>query len=125
VSCRQNLFLEVVAGGRLRLNGGPDPTKMPEAWSCALDVADRGGATLEEVAEHLSVTRQFVQHIEKGALLKLRGKPAIQEMHEDLGPTRFRGRIEPERERRGPDADVAPLIVELSRDEVVSLLRAA
>lgn len=40
------------------------------AESCALDVADRGGATLEEVAEALGTTRERVRQIEEKAIRK-------------------------------------------------------
>lgn len=40
--------------------------------SCALDVADKGEHTLEEVAELLGVSRETVRKIEDAALLKLK-----------------------------------------------------
>lgn len=40
--------------------------------SCALDVADRGGATLEEVGEYIGVTRERIRQIEAGLMLKLK-----------------------------------------------------
>ena len=40
--------------------------------SCALDVADRGGATLEELGEILGVTRERVRQLEAAALFKVR-----------------------------------------------------
>lgn len=40
--------------------------------TCSLDVASRGGATLDEVAGHLGMTHQRVQQIETRAIRKLR-----------------------------------------------------
>jgi len=39
--------------------------------SCALEAAELGGMTLEEIATRLSVTRERVRQIELGALTKL------------------------------------------------------
>jgi hypothetical protein len=60
--------------GALQINW-PDrePGDMPPTESCALDVADRGGATLEEVGRLLNVSRQSVAEIEAYALAQLRG----------------------------------------------------
>jgi hypothetical protein len=42
--------------------------------TCALEAADRGGMTLEEIASRLSLTRERVRQIELGALKKLWAK---------------------------------------------------
>lgn len=39
--------------------------------TCSLDVADRGGATLEEVGEVMKLTRERIRQIEQRALRKL------------------------------------------------------
>jgi hypothetical protein len=41
--------------------------------TCALDVADRGEHTLEEIGQLLGITRERVRQIELAALFKLRG----------------------------------------------------
>lgn len=65
-----NLYADVDARGELRL---AFPAKEPGEMraSCALDLADLGGITLDEVAQVLGVTRQRVQQIESRALAKL------------------------------------------------------
>jgi hypothetical protein len=70
VSCAHNLYLDVNAAGGITLSHPDlDPDEMRE--SCALDVSDRGGATLDEVAEALGLTRQRAEQMEKVALRKL------------------------------------------------------
>jgi hypothetical protein len=83
VACSKNLYLDVAprpGTGNIRLNF-PDrePEDMPPLWSCALDVADRGGATLEEVGEAMNIVRERVRQIEGEALRKIakRGGPAL------------------------------------------------
>lgn len=41
------------------------------AETCALDVADRGPHTLDEIAGHLGLTRERVRQIEESAMRKL------------------------------------------------------
>jgi hypothetical protein len=48
--------------------------------TCALDVADRGGSTLEEVGSMLNLTRERVRQIERSTMEKLAGLPRIQEL---------------------------------------------
>jgi DNA-directed RNA polymerase sigma subunit (sigma70/sigma32) len=40
--------------------------------TCSLDVADRGGITLEEVGELLNLTRERIRQVEAAGLEKLR-----------------------------------------------------
>lgn len=61
-SCRYHL-------GRER--GGNLPAGAP---TCTLDEADRGGATLEEIAGALGRTRERIRQIEKAAIGHLAGK---------------------------------------------------
>ena len=73
VSCRHNLYLDVAANGSLKLNF-PDrePGDMPAHASCALDVADAGRATIEQVGEYMNFTRERARQIEEKAVGILR-----------------------------------------------------
>lgn len=72
VSCKWNLYLDVESGGRIRLNF-PDiePDEMDEERSCALDIADGGGATLVEIGAVLNITRERSRQIENIGLALL------------------------------------------------------
>ncbi len=72
VSCQFSNFLDVNDSGGIKLNKGLDPTEVDPLWSCALDAADRGPHSLEEVASALSLTREGARIIEQRALDKLR-----------------------------------------------------
>lgn len=74
VACRFNLYLDVTPTGGIKLNF-PDlePGDMPPTGSCALDVADRGEHTLEEVGELLNVTRERMRQLENEALVAIEG----------------------------------------------------
>ena len=66
--CRFNLTSE------RRDNRGAKPAEMRlpvVREACALEAAQLGGMTLEEIASRLSVTRERVRQIELGALRKL------------------------------------------------------
>jgi hypothetical protein len=72
VSCKHHLYLDVnPETGSIKLN-------FPhlEVWemeeTCALDVAARGGITLEEVGEILNLTRERIRQVEVRGLLKLK-----------------------------------------------------
>lgn len=70
VMCKHNLYVDVKANGSIKVNF-PDlePDQMGE--SCSLDMADRGGATLEEVGDTMNMTRERARQIENIALGKL------------------------------------------------------
>lgn len=78
VSCPHHLYLEVIPPSRsepagLRLAWPHlEPDEIPE--TCALDVADRGGVTLEVVGGLLNLSRERVRQIERRALGRLRRK---------------------------------------------------
>ncbi|MBL8600318.1 MAG: DNA-binding protein [Myxococcales bacterium] len=76
VSCEYHLYLDVNEHtGSIKLNF-PDREvgEMPE--TCSLDVADRGGLTLEEVGAIMNLTRERIRQIEIRALARL-GMAAI------------------------------------------------
>jgi hypothetical protein len=67
VSCRFHLYLDVSPGtGSIKLNF-PDLEVWELEESCVLDVADRGGKTLEQVGDYMNVTRERVRQIETSA----------------------------------------------------------
>jgi hypothetical protein len=94
VSCKYHLALDInPATGSIHLNAGARGRRtlqrldrhgneewleraadtvldMPE--TCALDVAERGGTTLEEIAELLGITRERARQTEVEALANLR-----------------------------------------------------
>jgi len=75
-SCKQHLYLDInPLTGSIKLNW-PDlePDELTE--SCALDVADRGGVTLEIVGRLMNLTRERIRMIENLALAKLKSPAA-------------------------------------------------
>ena len=72
VSCKHHLYLDVnPETGSIKLNFPHlEPWEMRE--SCALDVAERGGITLEEVGAIVNLTRERVRQVEVRATGKLR-----------------------------------------------------
>ena len=72
VSCKHHLYLDVnPETGSIKLNF-PDLDVWEMQDTCALDVADRGGITLEEVGEILNLTRERIRQVEVKGLEKLR-----------------------------------------------------
>lgn len=71
VACRFHLFLDVnPRTGSIKFNfPGKEVHELEE--TCALDVADRGGITLEEVGRLLNLTRERVRQLEAEALAEI------------------------------------------------------
>jgi hypothetical protein len=71
VSCKHHLYLDVSARtGAIKLNF-PDLEVWEMVETCALDVADRGGTTLEEVGAIMNLTRERIRQVEVKGLAKL------------------------------------------------------
>lgn len=71
VSCKYHLYIDVhPVRGSIKLNF-PDLEVWEMTETCALDVADRGGITLEEVGEIMNLTRERVRQVETAGLGKL------------------------------------------------------
>lgn len=49
----------------------------PPDESCVLDVADRGGSTLDEVGDILDVTRERIRQLEMAAIRKVRRRLGV------------------------------------------------
>jgi hypothetical protein len=70
VGCHYHTFLTVKPSGSIKLNyAGREPWELSR--SCSLDVAERGGVTLQEAGHALNLTRQRIQQIERDAKAKL------------------------------------------------------
>jgi hypothetical protein len=84
VSCEHHLYLDVSpATGAIQLNF-PDLEVEDMAESCARDVAARGGATLEDVAVMMNLTRERIRQIEVKALGKLERRPQMRALAADF-----------------------------------------
>ncbi len=76
VACRYHLFLDVnPMTGSIKINfPGMEVWQLEE--TCALDVAERGGITLEEVGDIMNLTRERIRQVEASGLDKLRSGEA-------------------------------------------------
>lgn len=70
VGCKWHLYLDVLSTGSIKFNF-PDlePDELEE--SCALDVADRGSTTFDEVGAIMNITRERVRQIWVAARMKI------------------------------------------------------
>lgn len=85
VSCEFHLYADVSPRtGSIKLNF-PDLEVDELAETCVLDVADRGGATLEEVGRLMNLTREAVRLVEVRALDAFEGEPLVSELADAWG----------------------------------------
>lgn len=77
VGCRFSLYLDVnpETGSIKFVFPTIEPWEMTE--SCALDVADRGGLTLEEIGLITNLTRERVRQVEATGLVHMKFRAAI------------------------------------------------
>jgi len=88
VSCKYHLFIDVSSKtGAIKLNF-PDLEVWEMNESCALDVADRGGTTLEDVGAIMNLTRERIRQLEVKALAKLNAVDDMLDLRDyiDEGP---------------------------------------
>ncbi len=88
VSCKHHLYLDVSAKtGAIKVNF-PDLEVWDMGETCALDVADRGGTTLEDVGAIMNLTRERIRQVEVKALAKLHALKEMMDLREyvDEGP---------------------------------------
>lgn len=80
VSCKHHLYLDVSPRtGAIKLNF-PDLEVWELAVSCALDVADQGGSTLEDVGAIMNLTRERIRQLEIAALGNLQALDDMREL---------------------------------------------
>jgi len=86
VSCRHHLYLDVSPRtGAIKLNF-PDLEVWEMAISCALDVADGGATTLEDVGAILNLTRERIRQLELKALSRLEAVADMKALREFFDP---------------------------------------
>ncbi len=86
VRCKFNLYLDVNPDtGSIKLNH-PDLEPGEMMNSCALDIADRQGATLEEVGAVMNMTRERIRQIEERAAQRLRDTDGAKAMKDAAAP---------------------------------------
>lgn len=88
VSCAHHLYLDVSAeSGAIKLNfpdlDADELEAMPE--SCSLDVADRGGETLEAVGAIMNLTRERIRQVEVTAFAKIAAKNDLRILRDLVG----------------------------------------
>lgn len=72
VSCKYHLYLDVnPRTGSVKINF-PDKELWELEDTCALDVADRGGITLEEVGSIMNLTRERVRQVETRGITQMK-----------------------------------------------------
>src|SRR3989339_2131048 len=72
VSCKYHLYLDVnPETGSIKINF-PHIEMGEMKETCALDVAEQGGITLEEVGDIMNLTRERIRQVEVRGLLKLK-----------------------------------------------------
>jgi hypothetical protein len=85
VACKHHLYLDInPETGSIKINF-PELEPWELQNTCALDVAERGGITLEEVGEIMNLTRERIRQVEVRGLLKLKmGSPSPDELGAEL-----------------------------------------
>lgn len=82
VSCKYHLYIDVhPVRGSIKINF-PDAEVWEMTETCALDIADRGGITLEEVGVIMNLTRERVRQLETQGLARLQGVEEVERLRD-------------------------------------------
>lgn len=82
ISCKHHLYVDVSPRtGAIKLNF-PDLEVWELSESCALDIADHGGTTLEDVGAIMNLTRERIRQVEVKALAKLEALTAMETLRD-------------------------------------------
>lgn len=74
VACKHHLYLDInPETGSIKINF-PDREPWELEHTCALDVAEAGALTLEQIGDITNLTRERVRQVEVRGLLALRGR---------------------------------------------------
>ena len=86
VSCKYHLYLDVKEETQsIKLNF-PHLEVWEMEHSCALDVSEQGGLTLEEVGHILNLTRERVRQVEVAGIDKLKSVSVVEDIERIFGP---------------------------------------
>lgn len=82
VSCKYHLYIDVhPVRGSIKVNF-PDLEVWEMTDTCALDIAERGGITLEDVGAIMNLTRERVRQLETAGLTKLQGVEEVERLRD-------------------------------------------
>lgn len=106
ISCKHHLYVDVSPRtGAIKLNF-PDLEVWELSESCALDIADHGGTTLEDVGAIMNLTRERIRQVEVKALAKLEALTDMETLRDyvDEGPVGKRRLPKISQDELGPGA---------------------
>jgi hypothetical protein len=82
VACKYHLYIDVhPVRGSIKINF-PDVDVWEMTDTCALDIADRGGITLEEVGQIMNLTRERVRQLETQGLARLQDVDGVDRLRD-------------------------------------------
>jgi len=82
VGCKYHLYIDVhPVRGSIKVNF-PDVEVWEMTETCALDIADRGGITLEDVGQIMNLTRERVRQLETAGLARLQGTEDVERLRD-------------------------------------------
>ena len=85
VACKHHLYLDVnPTTGSIKINF-PDMEVWEMSETCALDIAERGGLTLEEVGAIMNLTRERIRQVEVAGLEKLQAEEYAVDLEDVFG----------------------------------------